>query len=91
MPYSLKNKEAKKKRFPLHQGGPEAGQTVELVHVRVLPRKKGDFFEHKYEVYKALDEHDKQQIYSGTGDKGFMTAEEMAKEAAHLAGLFWTC
>ena len=74
------------------QDGPEAGQTVEHVHVHVLPRKKGDF-EHNDDVYKALDEHDKQEdsLVAETGsatNKGFRSEEEMAKEAAYLAGLF---
>ena len=74
------------------QDGPEAGQTVEHVHVHVLPRKKGDF-EHNDDVYKALDEHDKQEssLVGETGpatNKGYRSEEEMAKEAAYLAGLF---
>lgn len=70
------------------QDGPEAGQTVEHVHVHVLPRKKGDF-EHNDDVYKALDEHDKQQIEqeSSNRHKGFRSEEDMSKEAARLASL----
>lgn len=69
------------------QDGPEAGQTVEHVHVHLLPRKKGDF-ESNDDVYKALDEHDKQQIES----KGveFRNEDDMSKEAASLACLFST-
>lgn len=70
------------------QDGPDAGQTVEHVHVHVLPRKKGDF-EHNDDVYKALAEHDKQQMMeAGSKNKGFRSEEDMAKEAAHLASLF---
>ena len=69
------------------QDGPEAGQTVEHVHVHLLPRKKGDF-ESNDDVYKALHEHDKQQIES----KGveFRTEDDMSKEATNLACLFST-
>ncbi len=35
------------------QDGKDAGQTVEHVHVHILPRKKGDFEEND-EVYKVV-------------------------------------
>ena len=72
------------------QDGPDAGQTVEHVHVHVLPRKKGDF-ERNDDVYKALAEHDKQQTETEEADSrntGFRSEEDMAKEAAYLASLF---
>lgn len=70
------------------QDGPEAGQTVEHVHVHVLPRKKGDF-EHNDDVYKALDEHDKQQLDQESSNRhsGIRSEEDMSKEAARLACL----
>lgn len=40
------------------QDGPEAGQTVEHVHVHILPRKLGDFSEND-DIYMALEKHDK--------------------------------
>lgn len=40
------------------QDGPAAGQTVQHVHVHVLPRKAGDF-EHNDQVYDAIDEASK--------------------------------
>ena len=67
------------------QDGPDAGQTVEHVHVHVLPRKRGDFKQND-DIYKALEEHDKQK--EGLESKAFRTNEEMEKEASYLAGLF---
>ena len=67
------------------QDGPDAGQTVEHVHVHVLPRKRGDFKQND-DIYKALEEHDKQK--EGLEGKAFRTNEEMEKEASYLAGLF---
>ena len=40
------------------QDGAEAGQTVEHVHVHVLPRRAGDFEEND-DVYTALATHDR--------------------------------
>ena len=70
------------------QDGPEAGQTVEHVHVHLLPRKKGDF-ESNDDVYRALDVHDKQQSESNeVENKFFRSEEDMSKEAASLACFF---
>ena len=70
------------------QDGPEAGQTVEHVHVLLLPRKKGDF-ESNDNVYRALDVHDKQQSESNeVENKFFRSEEDMSKEAASLACFF---
>jgi len=70
------------------QDGPDAGQTVDHVHVHVLPRKKGDF-ERNDDIYKALAEHDKEQMSEdGPTNKGFRSEEDMAKEASYLASLF---
>ena len=72
------------------QDGPEARQTVEHVHVHLLPRKKGDF-ESNDDVYKALDVHDKQRSESyEVENKFFRSEEDMSKEAAGLACFFWT-
>lgn len=58
---------------------------MEHVHVHLLPRKRGDF-ESNDDVYKALDEHDKQQIESNGTE--FRSEEDMSKEAASLACFF---
>ena len=82
------------------QDGPEAGQTVPHVHVHILPRKIGDF-EKNDDVYKALDEHDKDfasfdcqspSKFSKTNlvskSQGLRSEEEMEEEASRLALLF---
>ena len=58
------------------QDGREAGQTVEHVHVHVLPRKAGDFAEND-DVYTALATHDRQ-------DGGWRSEEEMVEEASAI-------
>lgn len=76
------------------QDGPEAGQTVPHVHVHILPRKTGDFKKND-DVYKALDEHDKDIASSSTSpdtssslnSRGFRSEQEMEKEASRLAVL----
>ena len=70
------------------QDGPEAGQTVKHVHVHVLPRKKGDF-ENNDDVYKALDEHDKDLANTGADTTGgrYRSDEEMSAEASRLTDL----
>ena len=84
------------------QDGAEAGQTVQHVHVHILPRKKGDF-DRNDDVYKALDEHDKDFANMGSSSggsdavsntnsiskpHGVRSEEEMEKEASYLALFF---
>ncbi|KAF4533445.1 hypothetical protein B566_EDAN001171 [Ephemera danica] len=64
------------------QDGPDAGQTVQHVHVHVLPRKPGDFFQND-EVYHRLQQHDKVEDPSP-----WRTEEEMAAEAQIIRGHF---
>lgn len=58
------------------QDGPEAGQTVNHVHVHVLPRKKGDFANND-DIYKELESHDKNVKASE-----WRTDEDMAADAS---------
>lgn len=80
------------------QDGPEAGQTIEHVHVHILPRKKNDFLSND-DIYKELDRHDKENdgIYKEMSEldmtdavdrRGRRTEEEMAAEAQKLSGYF---
>ncbi|XP_061640832.1 bis(5'-adenosyl)-triphosphatase isoform X3 [Phyllopteryx taeniolatus] len=61
------------------QDGPEAGQTVNHVHVHVLPRKAGDF-EHNDSVYDELQKHDQDEDVPSK----WRSEEEMAAEASIL-------
>ncbi|KAF6040482.1 hypothetical protein EB796_001195 [Bugula neritina] len=70
------------------QDGPDAGQTVEHVHVHILPRKKGDF-ENNDDIYKKLATHDKQNEGISTADNSIFRAEEvMAREATSMRKYF---
>ncbi|XP_065279969.1 deaminated glutathione amidase isoform X1 [Dermacentor albipictus] len=63
------------------QDGPDAGRSINHIHVHVLPRKPGDF-SHNDNVYVKLQEHDKDD------KKPKRSAEEMAEEARLLRALF---
>ncbi|XP_018589665.1 bis(5'-adenosyl)-triphosphatase [Scleropages formosus] len=65
------------------QDGPEAGQTVQHVHVHVLPRKAGDF-ERNDSIYDELQKHDRE---SEDLPQRWRTEEEMEAEAARLRKL----
>ncbi len=85
------------------QDGASAGQTVQHVHIHILPRKKGDF-EKNDEVYDAIDAASKvavaasKEAVAGGGEAGekldldkerkVRTPVEMAEEAAALRALF---
>ncbi|XP_053377502.1 deaminated glutathione amidase-like [Mercenaria mercenaria] len=68
------------------QDGPEAGQTVEHVHVHVLPRKAGDFAQND-DVYKELETHDDHLDEDRLHGK-VRTVEQMNAEAAQLRAYF---
>jgi len=67
------------------QDGLASGQSVEHVHMHVLPRRKGDF-EKSDEVYERLESHDKEGAEFSVQAR---TAEEMAAEARQLRKLFY--
>uniref|UniRef100_A0A2C9JV67 Bis(5'-adenosyl)-triphosphatase n=1 Tax=Biomphalaria glabrata TaxID=6526 RepID=A0A2C9JV67_BIOGL len=67
------------------QDGLEAGQTVQHVHVHILPRKFGDFSDND-DIYDHLQNHDK----GWTEHTKLRSAEEMAEEARQLRVHFYT-
>ena len=66
------------------QDGKEAGQTVQHVHVHVLPRKSGDFAEND-DIYDKLQNHDREGI---TDDIKWRSNAEMFKECSDLRDYF---
>jgi bis(5'-adenosyl)-triphosphatase len=66
------------------QDGPDAGQTVEHVHVHLIPRQPGDF-KRNDDIYHELEEHDSAGAQR-TGE--FRSLQDMEKEAARLAAFF---
>lgn len=66
------------------QDGPDAGQTVNHVHVHILPRRCGDF-ERNDQIYEDLQEHDKEG--QDSPDK-WRSEDEMEREAALLRKYF---
>ncbi|KAM4650783.1 bis(5'-adenosyl)-triphosphatase [Discoglossus pictus] len=66
------------------QDGPEAGQTVQHVHVHILPRRAGDF-DRNDKIYQVLEDHDKEG--QDTPEK-WRSEEEMETEAATLSKYF---
>ncbi|XP_048741838.2 nitrilase and fragile histidine triad fusion protein NitFhit-like [Ostrea edulis] len=64
------------------QDGPDSGQTVEHVHVHILPRKPGDL-PNNDDIYRELAHHDKDIKSSERRSE-----EEMNREAASLRPYF---
>ncbi|XP_014676513.1 PREDICTED: nitrilase homolog 1-like isoform X2 [Priapulus caudatus] len=65
------------------QDGADAGQTVNHVHVHILPRKPGDF-QHNDDIYEKLENHDKRE----NQEHRWRTDSDMAAEASVLRDLF---
>ncbi|XP_041350404.1 nitrilase and fragile histidine triad fusion protein NitFhit-like isoform X2 [Gigantopelta aegis] len=63
------------------QDGAEAGQTVQHVHVHVLPRKAGDFEEND-DIYNELQKHDSEIDLESR--RNLRTEESMQSEAKEL-------
>uniref|UniRef100_A0A0N4ZMH5 Nitrilase and fragile histidine triad fusion protein NitFhit n=1 Tax=Parastrongyloides trichosuri TaxID=131310 RepID=A0A0N4ZMH5_PARTI len=63
------------------QDGVDAGQSVEHVHIHILPRHKGDFGQTPDEIYKEILQHDK----DGRKER---SDEEMCIEALEFRKLF---
>ncbi|XP_071960623.1 bis(5'-adenosyl)-triphosphatase-like [Antedon mediterranea] len=68
------------------QDGEEAGQTVQHVHVHILPRKAGDF-ERNDDVYSEIERHNNKLHVDKKGGK-WRSDEDMAEEASALRNLF---
>ncbi|XP_026289383.1 nitrilase and fragile histidine triad fusion protein NitFhit [Frankliniella occidentalis] len=64
------------------QDGKDSGQTIEHVHVHILPRRPGDYLNND-DIYRDLAKHDKDD---STGR--WRTEEEMAAEAKTLRPYF---
>jgi len=69
------------------QDGKDAGQTVEHVHVHVLPRRKGDFVPND-KVYDELDSTSMTRVDDLNSHRVDRTDAEMAAEAEKLRALF---
>uniref|UniRef100_A0A2R5LGW8 Nitrilase and fragile histidine triad fusion protein NitFhit n=1 Tax=Ornithodoros turicata TaxID=34597 RepID=A0A2R5LGW8_9ACAR len=63
------------------QDGPDAGRTIDHLHVHVVPRRPGDFAKND-DVYMQLEKHDKDP------SRPKRTDEEMAAEARQLRAYF---
>ncbi|XP_034231355.1 nitrilase and fragile histidine triad fusion protein NitFhit isoform X2 [Thrips palmi] len=65
------------------QDGKDAGQTIQHVHVHILPRRPGDYLNND-DIYRDLAKHDKADSTIGQ----WRSEEEMAQEADFLRKLF---
>lgn len=68
------------------QDGPQAGQTVQHIHVHILPRREGDFSRND-DIYEELQKHDSHLEEDRQMGK-LRTEEEMNREASELRKYF---
>merc|ERR1719309_1557088 len=65
------------------QDGPSAGQTIDHLHVHLLPRQVGDFANND-DIYRELETHDKQSHDAA----GWRDEQTMANEAKQFRDLW---
>ena len=68
------------------QDGPDAGQSIEHLHAHILPRKATDFGGNIDQIYKELQQHDKET--PGRKMAPLQTPEEMTVQSHRLRSLF---
>jgi diadenosine tetraphosphate (Ap4A) HIT family hydrolase len=69
------------------QDGRDAGQTVDHVHVHILPRRPGDFGRND-EIYEQLDRHKVKEFVVDDAKRVARTDEQMFAEADTFRNLF---
>lgn len=69
------------------QDGRDAGQTVDHVHVHILPRRAGDFSRND-EIYERLDHHQVKGFAVDDAERVARTDDQMFAEADTFRALF---